>query len=272
MRNLLLLFLRYGGFLIFGALEILSFYLIVQYNQGQQVIFQNTINNFTARYDQTLSNISEYSRLRRENDQLHEANKNYYQQLLNLQWSANLSAPDSTNQAFKLLPAEVVSNSIDKYFNYLVINRGSRDSVEAGMGVIADNGVVGIVRGVSPNYAIVMSLLHRQMKPSVAIKRNGYFGSLSWKGGNPKKAQLDNIPKHANPLITDTIVTSGYSFTFPPDIPVGRVNTYTLDLTTDIYEIEVDLFIDMANIQRVYVVRHQHLDQWQQLQKEVPYE
>ena len=60
-----------------------------------------------------------------------------------------------------------------------------------------------------------MSVLNRNMKISAKFKKNGYFGSFEWSGENYQKAYLMEIPTHVNGIVGDTIVTTGFSTTFP---------------------------------------------------------
>mgnify|MGYP000412405371 FL=1 len=61
--------------------------------------------------------------------------------------------------------------------------------------------------------------------------------------------------------IGDTIVTSGYSSTFPPNIPVGSILSYALNDTEDLYIIEVKLFNDMRNLEHVYIIKNTDINE-----------
>ena len=56
--------------------------------------------------------------------------------------------------------------------------------------------------------------------------------------------------------IGDSIVTSGFSSTFPENIPIGKIKSYSLNETKDLYIINVELFNDMTNLRHVHVVRN----------------
>lgn len=71
--------------------------------------------------------------------------------------------------------ARVASNSIVREDNYLTIDRGGSHGVAPGMGVIASNGIVGVVRDTTRLGALVMSILHEQANISVSIRRNKFF-------------------------------------------------------------------------------------------------
>ena len=74
----------------------------------------------------------------------------------------------------------VINNSVTGFNNFLTIDKGLADGVRPRMGVLAPDGMVGIVRVVTKNYSLVLSVLNQQSKISVALKKTGHFGSLIW--------------------------------------------------------------------------------------------
>ena len=61
--------------------------------------------------------------------------------------------------------------------------------------------------------------------------------------------------------VGDTIVTSGYSATFPPNIPVGSVESFHLNETEDLYIIDVKLFNNMRNLEHVYIIKNTDINE-----------
>ncbi|HNB91860.1 MAG TPA: rod shape-determining protein MreC, partial [Saprospiraceae bacterium] len=110
------------------------------------------------------------------------------------------------------------------------------------------------VRQTSRNYATVASLLGSQTKISAAIKRNGYFGSLVWDNTSTEYVYLTDIPKHADILKGDSVITSGYSTTFPRGIYIGRVENVGFDPGSSFYDLKVKLTTDFNNLTYVYVI------------------
>jgi len=280
MRNPLLLIFRYGGFLLFAFLEILCFILIVQFNQDQQAIFNNTWANGTAWMDRTYVGAVDYLRLDRRNDSLAVVNARLYEELLAHKRVLEEMEQDSlypfyldslfADTVCELIPAAVIRNSISSHHNYIILDKGSQDSVDVNMGVVLDNGIVGVVLSVGKGYALVMSVLHLQAKPSASIKGTNYFGSLTWNGGNPRELLLENIPKHANPEEGDTIVTSGYSLIFPKGIPIGTIQSFQEgDGGSDTYQISVKLFADLSNLDRVFVVKNKDREELEDLAQKI---
>ena len=47
----------------------------------------------------------------------------------------------------------IINNSIYKKDNFIVINKGKIDGVKNGMGIITNNGIIGIINSTSDNYS-----------------------------------------------------------------------------------------------------------------------
>ena len=82
---------------------------------------------------------------------------------------------------------------------------------------------------------------------------------LSWDGININKVQLKDVPKQANVLIGDTIVTGGNSLIFPKGILIGYVDSFKLDNSENYLELEIILATDMTNIENLYVLKNNNI-------------
>ncbi len=138
----------------------------------------------------------------------------------------------------------------------MTINRGLKEGVRHGMGVVDDAGIVGIVDNTSPSFSRVLSILHGSSRISASLKSSGYFGTLVWRGFNPTKMSLEAIPKHAVIHSGDTVQTSGYSHIFPQGITIGIVDTFWIDGGSNFYTIDVNLNNDLSKTDQVYVVQN----------------
>jgi rod shape-determining protein MreC len=258
MRNLIYLFLRYGGFLTFLFLEGVSFFLIVQYNQEQSRIFAHSLKQFTGQIDEQSRKVEEFFRLRSERDSIAEENARL-KTIIGLTRFDKAITEDSIRQisdslTYRYREARVIKNSFSLSNNYLTIDRGSASGIQARMGVIGHNGIVGIVRNVSPNYALVMSVLHRQIRISASLKKSRHFGSLVWSGNDLDNFFMEDIPKNAQPQKGDTVVTNGFSTHFPPDVVIGTVDTTYTESGSSFFTARVKLINDPGNTRFVYVV------------------
>lgn len=157
-------------------------------------------------------------------------------------------------ERYELIPAKVVSNSLDRNDNLMTINRGRADGVETDMGVACGLGVVGVVYMVSEHYSIVMPVLNVNSRVSCVIRRRGYFGHLRWSGGDPTVAYVDDIPRHAHFSKGDWVETNGYSSIFPPGVPVGKIEQVYNSRDGLSYSLKVRLATDFGNLRDVCVI------------------
>lgn len=251
---------RFGSWVTFLVLEAISLTLVVEYNQYQNQIFAHSANVVTGSLNDGKSNAFEFLSLSKKNEQLHAENARLRQELAALQ--ANTATPDSSHlfpdslQArYEFLPAKVINKTLLGQNNYFTIDLGQKDSLREHMGVIGDQGLIGIITNVSRHYAKIMTILHPQTRISASIKGQSYFGSLFWDGRDPNVMILEDIPKIVDVATGDTIITSGYSNIFPPNIVIGTVEHSGLKPGDGGRSISVKLINDLSSLTYAYVVK-----------------
>lgn len=265
MLNIFLFIRRHFNILLFLFLQVWSIYFIVGYSKYHQAAFGNTANNITGKINERYSRVQQYFYLRKTNDSLLKANELLYNKL-----KENFSLPDTGYKIvadtmrldslqkirkYKYLSAKVISNSISGQSNYIVLSRGKLGQLKTGMGVVDPNGsAVGIITEVNDNYAVVMSLLHKDSHISGKLQKGGEAGTLNWDGKEPNIINLTNIPKSAKVSKGDTIITSGYSTSFPKGLLVGRVEEVTRETSSNLFRIKFRTTADFYNLQYVYVI------------------
>lgn len=249
------LLIRYGTLLLFLLLESACFYMVIRYNSDQRAIFTSTAKRFSIGIQKRYDNVSSYLGLREQMEQLHSKNAALRAELETLRMQyAEVSASKDTAFAVRMIPARAFNKSALGNYNWITLDKGEKDGVKPGMGVINGDGIVGIVRGVSENYALVMSVLHRDTRISGAVLHKGNHGLLVWRSSDPRIFDLDYIPKHVVLEPGDTIVSSGYSNIFPEGIRIGTIISSKVPQGQNFYEVKVELDHDFFNVDYVYVV------------------
>ena len=175
---------------------------------------------------------------------------------LNLNRSIQSTPVSNDADNYQLTPASVIKNSYAFPQNYLTLNKGERDHIKEDMGVITSKGLVGIIDQTSSKYARVISVLNTKSKINAKLKKSNHFGTLEWNGGNHRSVQLHDIQDLVKLAKGDTVVTSGYSSVFPENIPIGRIESFQLNDTKDLYIINVSLFNDMTNLRHVHIIEN----------------
>ncbi len=260
MRNLIEFIVRNRNFLTFFFLELVCFTLVVQFNREQRQILLNSTSTYAGAVFDLYSQGLDYLDLKKENQVLEEKNQvleEYLYALLGKEVEMDAIRLDTMEYNFEFIPGKIIKNSITGLDNMITINKGRNDGVEEHMGVVGLNGLVGVVVDVSAHYSVAMSLLHRQTRISARLRSTPYFGSLAWRNEmDPTTMDLEDIPKHAEVAVGDTVETSGYSFMFPPGMAIGAVSSAALPEGNNFYNIKVDLFNDLSRIEYVYIVKN----------------
>ncbi|MCU0441857.1 MAG: rod shape-determining protein MreC [Bacteroidia bacterium] len=260
MRNLIFFIYKYYVFFLFLILEIVSFVFIYRFNHYQKASFVNYTVGVTSAFYTAVSNTQEYFYLRSINDSLQMENARLRTELFSSYYNNkfNLTQVNDTlyRQQYEYIAAQVVNNSVTKRNNYITLNKGRLHGIEPEMGVISENGIVGIVMNASNHYCTVLSLLNNNCKISAKILKNGAFGSLVWDGMDPKFAYLRDVNKHVPLMTNDVIVTSNFSTIFPEGIPIGKIYAHSLDAGDNFHKIKVELNTNFSTVSTVYVIRN----------------
>jgi rod shape-determining protein MreC len=259
MRNLFYFLAKFGNFILFLLMEVYCIYLIVNYNQAQKSIYINSSNVLSGYLYKRKESVEKFYSLAETADSLAAQNARLMTEVQ--KWKATLTQSDTVysghdSLTFQYQSAKILKNSIAAKNNILLIDKGTKHGLERGMGVISAHGIVGIISNTSANYATVISMLHSHSKISVAIKNKDYFGTLQWPGENPLLHSIDDIPKHAEIQLGDTLITSGYSLIFPPNLPIGIVSDKNINGGSNFYQLQIKLFEDLSKIKYTYVVEN----------------
>jgi rod shape-determining protein MreC len=254
---------KYKYFLLFLLLEFFAIGLTIQSHSYHKSQFINSTNRITGGLLSSSMSFFEYAILKEDNVRLADENA-LLRTLLDYQETKDIIL-DTAAVKNKFIPAKIIQNSYTKRNNILTINKGSSDGIYIDMGVVNSTGIIGVINKVSENYATVLSILNSNSKINARLKKNNYFGTLTWNGENYHFSQLLDIQRQANISIGDTIITGGKSILFPEDISIGVIKSF--DSTNKNYSnIEVELFMDMSNIGFVYAIQNLDKDEILELQ------
>ncbi len=260
MRNLILFLIRYNAFVLFLLLETFSVYLIVQNNSFHETGFIKTANGVSGFVFSRYNDVMSYINLKSENEKL--VNENAYLRAMMpgafYDNSYQVVSVSDTNkkQIYTYIPSRVISISTNKFNNYITINKGSLQGIKPRMAVVSPEGIVGIIKQVTPHFSSVITLLHQDLEVSGRIGIEGFVGSVYWDGKDPRYAKLKEIPKQIVIKNGDKITTSGGSIFFPENIVIGTVSSFSNETEDNFYDITIRLTTDFSTLQNVYVVNY----------------
>jgi rod shape-determining protein MreC len=276
-RNIFLFIRRYFNFLFFLVLQIIALSFLFRYNKFHEAAFMGVANELTGRVSSKYSNVEYYFHLKKTNESLSQQNE----QLLNEMKSNFQSADSLTKVVIDTLDkdtagvarrylwrgARVVNNSVSLQNNFITIHRGEKQGVRKDMGVISPQGIVGMVVNTSENFSVVMTMLNRQSSVSAKIKKTGEVGKVQWDGKSPEAVTMVNIPKSVAIAKGDSVVTSGYSLSFPPGILIGVVSEVIDDKTSNFYTLTLKPSTNFYSLEYVTVVDNLQKEEQKKLEE-----
>lgn len=270
MRNLLNFLLNYGYWILFLLLEVASFMLLFRFNSYQGSVGFTSANWIAGHVYTVSAEVSSFFKLRSVNHRLTQENVTLQAENKALREALQRTvsevgdktiALDLQKDDYSTIPVHVINNSLHLPDNYLTLDKGAADGVAPEMGVVGGNGVMGIVYMVSEHYALAISLLNSKSSISCKFKHSDYFGYLKWKGGSPRHALLEDVPRHALFQKGDTIVTSGYSAVFPQGLMVGTVDSIADSNDGLSYLLRVQLATDFACLDNALIISNDHREE-----------
>ncbi len=276
MRELFDFFIRNSKWFVYAIFVVASCMLLFQGNPYHHHVILTSANSVASAVYTAGNNVTSYFKLRDINEDLNRRNASLEKEVINLREQLQRYAEaeftdtlvtDSVVDHFDFIVARVINNSISKPFNYLTLDKGSNDGVRAELGVIDQNGVVGIVSVVGSHNARVISLLNPNLRLSCKIKNSDYFGSLVWDGDDPTTALLEELPRHTTFQPGDTIVTSGYSAVFPPGLPVGVIIDDGRRHNENFFTLKVKLLADFTTLGNVQIVKNNFAEEISEIEQ-----
>ena len=276
MKNLINFLIQYSVVFLFLFLEIISFTLIVKNQDYQKSVFLSSSNSMVSGMYEWSNSVVEFFKLRAANNNLSEENTALKNQIINLQNKLSTLKPEVSDSIhfrippemeYQFISAKVINSSTNKLLNYITLNKGAIDGIKIDMGVISDEGVVGIVKTVSKRFSVVIPLLNPKIEISCKFKRSNYSGGLLWSGQDYRYANLTDIARHVQLTLGDTLITSGLTSTFPEGIPAGTIEDFKIKESDAYYQIKVKLAVNFRTLSHVKVINYLNYQEQKELEK-----
>ena len=122
-----------------------------------------------------------------------------------------------------IISAAVISRKTGSWWRQIILNKGSKDGVEIGSVVIGPGGLLGRVKSTSFLTSSVRLLTSPESKVGVWVDRIQINGLLIGSGDDAPNLIL--YSKDADIKVGDFVSSSPASTLFPPNIPIGIVQS-----------------------------------------------
>lgn len=280
MRNLLTFIIRNSSWLVAIVLIVFSFHLLFSYNSYQRSVYLSSANNVTGWFYETSNKATTFIHLSKNNKLLLERNAQLESELYSLKThlqdmqmdtlTTNAFLSDSIPVSqFSFIPAEVTNVSFSGPNNFITVNKGSLHGVKPDMGVVSQNGVVGVVLTVSPKFSVIIPIINPKFRLSAKLKNSNNTGSISWDGKDLITAQIGELPKHEVFQPGDTVVTS-FSRIFPKDIVIGYVTGQILSKDDNFNTLNLRIATDFYSVRDILIINDAHFEEQNELENSIP--
>ena len=202
-----------------------------------------SFNNFTNFIGEHINVYSNYTQLKKENDELkNNISKSDFLELENTQLRKLIEEQVASPSNF--VSARVILDKQSPYLHSFIINIGSNKNIKNGMAVLDGRNFIGRVVDVNFFSSRVLLVSDLNSKIPVIAEPSTHHAILS--GHGKDEPTLEYLPVNHNIQNGDKIYTSGKEGIFSPGIPIGKVKI-------EDNAIKVLLFSDLSQISFINV-------------------
>lgn len=254
--------------LLFIVLEVVALMFLLRGSVYRKSAFLSSANVVVGNVQEVSHIANEYIGLKDTNIELMKRNALLEKELQTLQFQLSRLQVDSltwtrisTDSILRPFPydykvAKVVGNVLFSNSNYITIDLGKNDGIDVDMGVVSNEGVIGVIQAVGTRYAKVIPLINNQFNLNCRVSGSPHTGTLSWDGVDIQHTLLTNLPKHSEFEVGDSVVTSGYSSIFPENLFVGTVVGEGKSPNDHFRALKVKFGISFSDVKYVYVLQN----------------
>ncbi|MFQ5513824.1 MAG: rod shape-determining protein MreC [Myxococcota bacterium] len=121
----------------------------------------------------------------------------------------------------QMVPANVVAQDLSRYFRSVIIDQGAASGLAAGMPVLTDSGVVGVVVGTTLGAAKVLLVIDPQSRIDGYVQRSRARGTV--RGRSHESCDFEYVLRDEDVQVGDLVLTSGLGAVYPKGLVIGEV-------------------------------------------------
>ncbi len=150
--------------------------------------------------------------------------------------------------------ARIIQANLDPFRQQILLNKGKQHGVEAGQPVIDAKGLVGVVLNAKQDVSQVLLLTDTGFAVPVQSVRSGER-AIAVGSGAGGELRLNYVPRTADFMEGDELVTSGIGGRFPAGYPVGVITSIMQDAGTRFTLIGVSPSAKLGQLRHVLLVK-----------------
>jgi len=203
------------------------------------------------RYVDLLAVRADNDHLRERVAQLEEENLQFREALVE---SGRLKriAEMRTDLEVPMRPAQVVGQDVSPWFRSVLLDRGRSDGVRAGMPVLTESGVVGLLTATSPHASRTLLLLDPQSSVDGIVQRSRARGIV--RGTGNEQLDFEFFVRGDDVRVGDVVITSGFGGTFPKGLHLGEVVAVHADPGDFVHRATLRPAVDFGRLEQVFVL------------------
>lgn len=148
--------------------------------------------------------------------------------------------------------AQVVGWDSANEFKVIRLNKGTDHGIKVMSPVITDNGLVGYVYRVMPNYSDVLTILDQNNRVDVVVERTRTHGIVE--GVMSFKCALKYVMRNEPVEVGDKLITAGVGGIYPKGVKVGMITDISKENFGMTLSIEVVPSVDFDKLEEVLVL------------------
>jgi rod shape-determining protein MreC len=151
-----------------------------------------------------------------------------------------------------MLPAELVGVDVSAWFRSALVDRGRDHGVRAGMPVISEDGLVGLVTATANDGAKIMMLIDRQSAVDGIVQRTRARGIV--RGARQDGLTFQFAAGEDDVRVGDVIITSGLGGVYPKGLRIGEVVSVSPSDPVMLQTAELRPAVDFGRLEQVFVM------------------
>ena len=237
-------------------------------------ISENVVNTILSPFQSAITSISNVTKkigviswemvtvyeqnkmLRSEVEQLRQRDVNVNEIMAENTRLTNILNYKNAVKQFDTAVAKIISYDSSNLTNSITINLGAKDGMQKNMPVITPQGLVGTIVAVYEHSAKVQLILDPRSAVGAIIQRpeSRVIGIMQGCVGVQTLAKMLNIPRDADVVVGDNVLTSGYGGLYPKGIVIGEVVEVTNEAGGLLKYATVKTAVDFYRIEEVLVI------------------